>query len=102
MACFAAKVGHGSGSPPAGSSATVGHATRPVRGTLAKPNRGFRGLFVTRGGRKIQPEELVESVERLSKGDLFGVDMKELLAMYANAPKATTAVGKAQISPEEV
>lgn len=41
-------------------------------------------------------------MERLSKADLFGVDVNDLLAMYANAPKAKPAVGKACITPEEV
>lgn len=87
--------------PPTATLPAPG-STRPVRGTLAKPNRGFCGVFVTRNGRKLLPEELVQSVERLSKADLFGVDMNELLAMYANAPKTKPAVGKAYISPEEV
>lgn len=101
MVC-AASLGPGAGSRSAVPPVPAGHVTRLTRGTLSKPNRGFRGLFVTRNGRKISPEELVQSVERLSNADLFGLDMKELLAMYANAPKAKPEVGKAVISPEEV
>lgn len=101
-AICAVSQGYAAGLPSAGPSVPAGHVTRPIRGTLSKPNRGFRGLFVTRNGRKISPEELVQSVERLSKADLFGVDIKELLAMYANTPKAKPAVGKTVISQEEV
>eukprot|EP00892_Ulva_mutabilis_P010633 jgi/Ulvmu1/7942/UM004_0175.1 len=102
IAAVPATVHASKAAPATAASAALPGTARPVKGTLAKPNRGFNGTFVTRGGRKITPEELVQSVERLSQADLFGVDMKELLAMYANAPKSKPAVGKACISLEEM
>jgi hypothetical protein len=76
--------------------------TRGTRGTLSRPFRGFRGRFITRNGRVLMPADMERAVERLSQKDLFGTDISQLLALYANAPRPSTTIGKHHISQAEV
>lgn len=90
-------------SPPQTAPAAPGAlSVSPVRGTLSRPYRGFRGRFITRNGRVLTPADMERAVSRLSQNDLFGVDLKQLLAVYANAPRPQTCIGKPYITREEV
>lgn len=92
--------------PPATAPAAPGQlnmSSRPVtRGTLALPNRGFRGRFITRNGRVLTPSDMAGAVERLSSTGCTLEDLQKILAQYAHLPKPKTCWGKEVISTSEV
>lgn len=92
--------------PPATAPAAPGQldmSSRPVtRGTLALPNRGFRGRFITRNGRVLTPSDMAGAVERLSNTGCSLEDLQKILAQYAHLPKPKTCWGKEVISTSEM
>lgn len=92
--------------PPQTAPAAPGHLDNlsrpPTRGALSKPNRGFRGRFITREGRVLSPSDMAGAVERLSNTGHNIADLQLMLAQYAHLPKQKTCLGKEFITPEEV
>jgi hypothetical protein len=92
--------------PPQTAPAATGrlqHLSRPpTRGTLALPNRGFRGTFITRSGRVLTPADMAGAVERLSHTGHSFDDLQQVLQQLAHLPRQKTCLGKEFITTAEV